>query len=95
MMITCRELVDLLIDFVSGSLPSEHHERVQHHLKKCPPCEVYLQTYQLTIQLTRKLPCQPLPPALEERLRAALEELCQERSKSAGSPRAEGNEGGI
>jgi anti-sigma factor RsiW len=74
-MITCKELCALLIDFVSGDLPVEHRERIEQHLRKCPPCVAYFESYQMTIKLTRKLPCTPPPPQLIERLRAALEEI--------------------
>lgn len=79
-MMTCRELVELLIDFVSGELPPEALERVQQHLRMCPPCVAYLKSYQLTIQLTRRLPVAPLPPELTERLRQALTEIRSEPS---------------
>src|SRR5262245_7980905 len=74
-LMTCRELVELLIDFVSDELPPEHRQRIEQHLRCCPPCEAYLASYQTTIRLTRQLPCEPLPPQLEQRLRAALREL--------------------
>ena len=72
---TCRELAELLIDFVSDDLSADHRDLVEKHLGKCPPCVAYLETYRLTIQLTRKLPKVPLPPQCEQRLRAALSEL--------------------
>jgi anti-sigma factor RsiW len=74
-MITCRQLAELLIDFVSGELTPEMSERIQRHLSLCPPCVTYVETYQLTIRLTRCLPCAPLPPELASRLRAVLEEM--------------------
>jgi anti-sigma factor RsiW len=72
-MMTCRELAEALIDFVSGELPEEHRARIEHHLRMCPPCVTYVETYRLTIRLTRRLPCAKLPPEMEKRLRAALE----------------------
>jgi anti-sigma factor RsiW len=74
-MMTCRELAELLIDYVSGALPAEHRERLDHHLLLCPPCVTYVQTYELTIKLTRRLPDKPLPPQLEAKLRQALAEM--------------------
>jgi anti-sigma factor RsiW len=68
----CRELTELLMDYVSGELASEHRDLVHEHLDKCPPCVAYVRTYQITIQLTRHLPREPLPPECEKRLRAAL-----------------------
>ncbi len=80
----CRELAELLIDFVSGELPPEHSGHVHEHLKCCPPCVAYLETYQITIRLTRRLPCAPLPAALEQRLRAALDAIVREQSGAGG-----------
>jgi anti-sigma factor RsiW len=77
-MINCRELAELLIDFVSDELPAEHRVYIEQHLKLCPPCVAYLESYRMTIRLTKRLPCEPLPPELEKRLRAALEELRRE-----------------
>ncbi len=68
----CRDLVELLIDYVSGELSAEHAALVQEHLEKCPPCVAYLESYRSTIRLTRRLPCTSLPPQLEQRLKAAL-----------------------
>ena len=76
-MMTCRELADLLVDFVSGELPPDHRDRVQQHLDGCTPCVHYVQTYQLTIRLGRCLPCEPMPDQLAQRLQAALAEMQQ------------------
>lgn len=69
---TCQQLVELLLDFVDGSLPESERCDLERHVCACPPCRVYLDTYKQTIRLTRELPCEPLPEALEERLRAVL-----------------------
>jgi muconolactone delta-isomerase len=44
---------------------------------------VYLETYQITIKLTRKLPCDSMPPQLVERLRAAMQSLQNEPKNEA------------
>ncbi len=71
-MITCRELMDLLCDFVDGDLPPELHVHVAQHLRDCPPCNAYCETYRLTIHLCRRLPCPPPPPDAMRRLEAAV-----------------------
>ena len=81
---TCRELANLLIDYVSGELAQEHRERLDHHLSKCPPCVAYVETYTLTIKLTRKLPDEPLPPQLVDRLKVMLSEICRENQGPSG-----------
>jgi anti-sigma factor RsiW len=73
-MITCRELAELLFDFTCGQLPSEHRERVEQHLCRCSSCVAYVESYYLTIQMTRQLSGAPLPPHLTQRLRVLLKE---------------------
>ena len=72
-MMNCRDLAEVLIDYVAGDLPPDEAERIRQHLDFCPPCVCYIETYQLTIRLTRHLPCEPLPEELKQRLQAALE----------------------
>lgn len=77
-MITCRELVEFLLDFVADDLPADQRRRIEQHLCDCPPCHAYVESYQITIRLSRQLPISPLPAELAERLRAALEEIRKE-----------------
>jgi anti-sigma factor RsiW len=70
--ITCRDLAEFLHDFVAGELPAEQLERFRAHLAECPPCVVYLETYQITIRLTRSLKHTALPPDVACRLREAM-----------------------
>ncbi len=77
-MMNCREFADLLLDFLSEELSPEQFQRANDHLALCPPCVAYVETYQLTIKLTKQLPCDPLPPTCEQRLRAAVEEEYKE-----------------
>ena len=69
---TCRELAELLSDYVHGELAAELAEHISRHLCDCPPCEAYVNTYRITIQLSRKLPPAPMPEQLVEKLRDAL-----------------------
>jgi anti-sigma factor RsiW len=73
MAVNCRQLAELLIDFVSGEIGDEARLHVEQHLLECPPCVIYVETYKLTIQMTRKLPQVPMPPQLVERLRRVVD----------------------
>jgi anti-sigma factor RsiW len=84
-MMTCRQFAELLIDFLSGELSPDHSARLHEHLKRCPPCVVYLETYQLTIKLTRRLPCEPLPDHLAQRLHTMLAQARQEQPPQGDS----------
>ena len=72
-MITCRELAELLFDLVDSQIPPPHREDVEQHLRLCSSCLAYLESYRLTIRMTRQLPRPPLPPHLAQQLRALLE----------------------
>jgi anti-sigma factor RsiW len=72
-MITCRELVELLDDLVSGALAPERRAHVDDHLGECPSCVAYVESYRLTIHLTRQLSPSPLPDALHQRLQTLLQ----------------------
>jgi anti-sigma factor RsiW len=73
-MITCRLVVQRLGDLVEGQVPSESRDLVEGHLEGCPSCRAYLAGYRLTIHLSRRLPCPPLPPGLAGRLDILLRE---------------------
>jgi hypothetical protein len=68
----CRELAELLCDFIDGDLTPEQRQHIEDHLCNCRPCVIYVETYRLTITLSKKLPCKPLPPHVAERLQAVL-----------------------
>jgi anti-sigma factor RsiW len=74
-MITCRECTELLLEFLTGELDAEHRERIREHLTRCPPCITYIETYKITVQLTRQLAPGELPPDVAERLKAVLKEV--------------------
>ena len=66
-MISCRELVEHLGDYVSNELSPQRRDHVEEHLDHCPACAAYVQSYTVLIQLTRALPPAPLPPTLVQR----------------------------
>jgi anti-sigma factor RsiW len=67
-MITCRELAELLFDLSRGELSPEQAKHVEEHVHECCHCAAYVETYHLTIDLTRKLPRPPLPTHLVKKL---------------------------
>jgi anti-sigma factor RsiW len=73
-MITCRELIDFLMDYVNGALPVEQVASFERHLNACPPCREYLQNYRDTIQVAKSAcrGAEPLPQMPEELVRAIL-----------------------
>jgi len=71
---TCQELAELLIDYVAGELPAEQVDQIRLHIALCSDCVCYIETYEMTIKMTRRLPAAAPPPELLDRLRAAMAE---------------------
>lgn len=82
---TCRELIDFLIDYTDGELPAEVRAEFDRHLSVCPSCVAYLDTYRKTISLARDSMCgnadEPVPPSVP---RGLLNAIVEARRKQHG-----------
>jgi epoxyqueuosine reductase QueG len=68
----CREILDLLADYLEGSLPSETARALETHLEGCGPCIAFVNTYRGTINAAGKIREVEIPPELEARLLSFL-----------------------
>ncbi|MBI3409796.1 MAG: zf-HC2 domain-containing protein [Planctomycetes bacterium] len=90
-MMTCKELAELLQDFLDGELPKEYSDLICHHLRECGPCINFLESYKVTVTMCRKLPPLEMPVEMKERLQAAVREFEEKMSggsKNSGEPGA-------
>ena len=60
--IACRDLVELVTDYLEGTLPSEQHARFENHIAGCDGCTTYLEQMRETIRLTGTLREQQISP---------------------------------
>jgi hypothetical protein len=68
--ITCREVVDLVTEYLEGAMPAQERTRFEQHLVYCVGCENYLSQMRQTVRVTGSLPEDPVPDeAMEELLR--------------------------
>jgi len=51
--LTCRELVELVTDYLEDSLPARERARFDAHLEECAACRAYLDQMRTTVRLTR------------------------------------------
>jgi anti-sigma factor RsiW len=49
--ISCREVVEIVTDYLDGALSAEDRARMDAHLAACPPCMLYVEQ----IRTTRRL----------------------------------------
>ncbi len=73
-MMSCKELVDLMADYLEGQLEPDVARDLDRHLADCPPCLNFLKTYRATTRLIREVACEEIPPELGERLERFLRE---------------------
>ncbi len=53
-MICCRECLDLLYDYLEGTLDEKVRHSLEEHFQDCPPCISFLNTYKTTSRLCRE-----------------------------------------
>lgn len=70
-MLTCRELVELITDYLEGRLAFSERLRFQLHLGMCGNCRQYLRQMKRTVSTLRLLPAEEtLPPDVRDELLA-------------------------
>jgi predicted anti-sigma-YlaC factor YlaD len=67
-MLTCRELTELITEYLEGRMSFWQRVQVQMHLGMCRHCRAYLRQMKATIQMLGKLPAEPIPPDIEREL---------------------------
>jgi anti-sigma factor RsiW len=53
--LTCKEIVELVTDYLEGVLPVDMRRRFDQHLSVCHPCVVYLDQMRQTVATLGKL----------------------------------------
>ena len=68
--LSCREMVELVTDYLEDALPGTERARFEAHIAGCDGCTAYLEQMRATIALTGRLTEEEIPPgALEALLR--------------------------
>jgi hypothetical protein len=73
--IVCRELVELVTDYIEDRLPSEQRLRFEEHIAICPGCTAYLDQMRLTIFVTGALRAEDLDPHARDAMLAVFREF--------------------
>jgi anti-sigma factor RsiW len=64
--LVCRQVVELVTDYLEGSLSRSDRRRFERHLKGCPNCTNYLEQMRITIRTTGVLHVEDLSPEAEQ-----------------------------
>ena len=69
----CKEVIlDFLADYLDGALSLDVIADLEGHLRDCPPCVAYLNTYRKTRELTGRGTHVDMPAEMKSRLRQFL-----------------------
>jgi len=68
----CKDCVDLLGDYIEGTLPQERAKELEDHLSLCPPCITFVRTYRATRKICRHALEKDMPDELVNSLSAFL-----------------------
>jgi anti-sigma factor RsiW len=65
--LVCREAIELLTEYLEGTLSRRQRRRLRAHLDACPNCSAYLEQIRITIRLSGGIQPEDLSPrALDE-----------------------------
>ena len=77
----CRELVELVSDYLEGALTRTEHSRFEAHIGGCDHCAAYLRQMRETLVLLGTLPADALSREAEDDLRVAFRDWKEETAR--------------
>ena len=80
---TCREIAELITDYLEGSLTLTQRLRFQMHMGLCFACRNYLRQMKYTVATLRQLPSEPVPVQVKEDLMKRFRTWKQGQSSQA------------
>ena len=70
--LTCKEVVEIVTDYLEGALSPEDRARFDEHLAICDGCTYYVEQMRETIRLSGMVTEEQIPEPQLERLRQAF-----------------------
>jgi anti-sigma factor RsiW len=70
--ISCQQVVELVTDYLEGSLATDESALFEQHLNFCDGCEWYLDQMRSTVAAVGRIKATDVPPAMRERLLVAF-----------------------
>jgi anti-sigma factor RsiW len=68
----CRELVEVVTDYLDGTLPHEDLRRLEEHLAECPYCVAYIEQLRATIEALGTVAEESIPAETRQELLEAF-----------------------
>ena len=78
---TCKQITDLVSDYLNDKLSPTVKRDFQQHLRICPDCVNFLSTYKKTVSVTRSIRPEEIPP----RVRNNILDFLRNRVRKSGT----------
>ena len=79
-MLTCREMVELVSDYLEGRLDDPDRERFEEHVAECDACTLYIEQMRVTIAALGHIPTETISAEAERELLDAFRDWSSTRS---------------
>lgn len=76
-MLSCREVVQLVTEYLEDTMAPETRLRFERHIAICPPCRGFLGQMRETLRVTGELTEESLSPEARETLLEAFRDWSQ------------------
>ncbi|HEX6768709.1 MAG TPA: zf-HC2 domain-containing protein [Candidatus Binatia bacterium] len=63
---TCKQIADLLVDYLTDNLRPKLKQEFARHLSLCPDCVSFVNTYRKTVQSTAALRSEKIPAKVRD-----------------------------
>ena len=75
--LTCKQVVELVTDYLENVLLPEMRKRLEEHVVDCPGCANYIEQVRLTVSMLHQLAQEPIFPETKQELLEAFRNLRQ------------------
>jgi anti-sigma factor RsiW len=65
---SCKELVELVTDYIEGTMPPDERQRFEQHLTVCHGCVNYVEQMRVTLKLVGTLQEESIPQEARDAL---------------------------
>jgi anti-sigma factor RsiW len=71
-MLTCREIVQMITEYLEDTMPPDTRLRFERHVAICPACRGFLAQMRETLRLSGEITEESLSPEMRDELLAAF-----------------------
>ena len=73
--LACKELVEIITDYLEETLPERDRARFDAHLMTCPPCREYVEEMRTTLRLSGRLTVESISSGTRDELLRAFRRM--------------------